>query len=833
MKRTVVRLLSFLLTALSPSIFAAAPSNSVTIKDQSGSAQSNRPFSISRVFAKGDIPHFAQAVVGGSAVTTQCDVKTRWPDGSVQHAIMSFQASLPASGSITVNFVDQATGNNAGAMTQAQMLAANWGAEIDITNGTTLTANARAMLTAWSGSTSDPRVTYWLQGPICTQVILEDRTTALSFDLGWDSYKPLHPIFVVTFYPGYSAGTKVEMILENMWTTKLEDQTYSLALKTGNPLGAPIYSQTNYTHISKSRWRKVFWSGAQPGAVNVDFNLPYMIYSQIVPNWDLSKTVSVTSDVNAFNSSDQGDLCPKTGCSPTAGAHALWQQYLPNTGGRPDIGVFPAWYVRYLYSFDPNEYSVLIGQAGVGSYDPMHFRESATGKFFDSAATINAFGRPLSIDARPTIWIAGLNRTDTTSAQDLITPVGTTTTAGWTDDLAHEPGWVYIPYLVTGDWYFLEELYFHAAGDLATASPGYANYNRGNSWGFFPFSVQTRGQAWGLRDVAHAALMAPDGTPEKAYFLQKLNNNIAIEEGNQNVLDGIYTPSDPTCAGYTTGGPNVNKWCFGRMTIGENIPNPLHFMDAATIAVDCSDPEFVPSTDPYYCSRADSAWMYGYKYNVLGHIQELGFGIGPLNQTQFLWLLHVLQDPAFNPWLSGAYEIGVRRTSTNGYYQAWGDVLNAYNTAYKDPCGHTYSLRTATVWMTLCGQGDSDVSNPGYPHIMKGAASYLAGLNVNDGALSGVSAWNWMVANVGYQNATGANPQYVVLPRNLGTGTPGTCDLNGDGVVDAVDVQLSINKALGLNTCGNGDLVGTGVCTVVDTQRVINAALGASCRLGP
>src|SRR5215469_11607720 len=108
--------LLFVITTLLPwSAWAQTPPNSVKITDKSGSAQTNRPFTVSRVFAQGDIPHFAQAVVGGTAVTTQCDVKSRWSDGSVKHAIVSFQASLSANASITVNFVDRPTGNNTGA----------------------------------------------------------------------------------------------------------------------------------------------------------------------------------------------------------------------------------------------------------------------------------------------------------------------------------------------------------------------------------------------------------------------------------------------------------------------------------------------------------------------------------------------------------------------------------------------------------------------------------------------------------------------------------------------------------------------------------------------
>jgi len=57
------------------------------------------------------------------------------------------------------------------------------------------------------------------------------------------------------------------------------------------------------------------------------------------------------------------------------------------------------------------------------------------------------------------------------------------------------------------------------------------------------------------------------------------------------------------------------------------------------------------------------------------------------------------------------------------------------------------------------------------------------------------------------------------------------CDLNQDGVVDFLDVQLANNMALGLVPC-TADVAGPGVCNVVMVQRVTNAALGGACVAG-
>ncbi len=59
-----------------------------------------------------------------------------------------------------------------------------------------------------------------------------------------------------------------------------------------------------------------------------------------------------------------------------------------------------------------------------------------------------------------------------------------------------------------------------------------------------------------------------------------------------------------------------------------------------------------------------------------------------------------------------------------------------------------------------------------------------------------------------------------------------SCDLNGDGVVNSLDVQLAVNQAIGAAPCSSADLQGTGTCDVVDVQRVIEASLGQACVIG-
>jgi hypothetical protein len=79
----------------------------------------------------------------------------------------------------------------------------------------------------------------------------------------------------------------------------------------------------------------------------------------------------------------------------------------------------------------------------------------------------------------------------------------------------------FLPYLVSGDAYHLDELLFWANWNLIVKNPGYRQYAKGIVMG-----DQVRGQAWTLRTLAHAAYITPDGHPMKAYFSQILDTNL-------------------------------------------------------------------------------------------------------------------------------------------------------------------------------------------------------------------------------------------------------------------------------------------------------------------
>jgi len=93
---------------------------------------------------------------------------------------------------------------------------------------------------------------------------------------------------------------------------------------------------------------------------------------------------------------------------------------------------------------------------------------------------------------------------------------------------------------------------------------------------------------------------------------------------------------------------------------------------------------------------------------------------------------------------------------------------------------------------------------------------------------------SYLYGNLGknYGEAFGAPGMDNALAWRLATAAASPCDLNSDGIVNVLDVQLMVSQALGTAACTNR-LDGGPTCDVIDVQRVVNAALGGACRVGP
>lgn len=750
----------------------------VTVKDQSGATRTSSPISIFRTFKQGDIPHYAQAIVSGGAVTTQCDVKTRWPDGSLKQAMVSFHASISANSAIAVNFQDQATGNNSGYLSQADLLARSWDARIGtVASSISKSADARTILTAASSISTGPDslgVRYWLRGPIVTQVIIEDRSASRVNDFGytctasctttyssatWSSdttNRSLHPIFVLTFYTNYTSGVKVDYILENDWTTALQDQRYTVTLSGDSGNVTTKYTAT-MTHYARTRWRQTYWSGTALGDLKVDHGLAYLISTGLVPNYDTSLSVSstsVSSDITSWNATDK--------CNQVGNGSGYLLKAMPTTGQTtaPYIGLIPRWQARWLFVMNnaaiDNTYfnGPLLLTAQCSANIPFHLRESATGRWFDSGHTVDAVGHPISIDARPTIYYTGSD-----GGSDRITNVATLSSShGWTMDIAHEPGLAYLPYLLTGDWFILEELYFLNSYHNVAPNPGSnCQWCKHGDWAYMnDGGIQPRGVAWATRTNLEAAVSAPDGSPEKAHYTQKVNFNIEVNEGRYGITDGAFPPSSTSCAGFSPTG-TTDKWLWGRCYASQQQwddgvvrLSPLGILTPGNNALcDSAEVQNFVST-----SSCNTGWHDYFLYAAWGHASDLGFPMDKLLAYGAKPFLNMVLNTDYNPFLIQVYK-WVTMDASKNYLTSWGAASSA-GMKY-------YALNNArSTWATTVGPSD-------YPNMAKAAATWA--YPYTDGSYTGVAAWAWYALNVP-NTGSGEDPKWALLPRIGGGGSP-------------------------------------------------------------
>lgn len=170
-----------------------------------GATQSGRPFSLAKSFAPDEICGYPQPRIAGvNATAWQSTIFNRWPasaacpGGSVKRALIAVKTDVTNGVERVIEFVNSTDachlGNvatcEAAALDEAGMLAFNGGTwdatmnvEADVTIGAIdVTKSARTMLDAG-------HFTYRIRGPVLTQVLVEDRTSARSQDFGFRRYR--------------------------------------------------------------------------------------------------------------------------------------------------------------------------------------------------------------------------------------------------------------------------------------------------------------------------------------------------------------------------------------------------------------------------------------------------------------------------------------------------------------------------------------------------------------------------------------------------------------------------------------------------------------------
>ncbi|MFZ6873692.1 hypothetical protein ACO0LF_16660 [Undibacterium sp. Di27W] len=660
----------------------------VKISSTSDVAQSNVPVTFGQVFAAGDVPAGAGLLgqfSNGAGLPLQVDIKARHADGSVRHAIITTvlpQLSKSAPATLQLKLSPLAT--PAGQVAKpADLLNAGFSGSVNITiAGRLFTASIDQALRG-SG------IRNWLSGP----QVSEWMVTAPLYDSTGLIHPHLHARIAVRSYTGFSKA-RVDVTLENDWAYQPAPQnfTYDADVVIG---GQTVFSQANLTHFHHTRWRKTFWWGVAP-QTHIAHNQAYLIASKAVPNYDQRIVIAETALNNMKNL--------MTGVKFQPMGPGLAEPGMPTTGGRPDIGLMPGWNAAYLLSMDKRAKDVALATADLAGSWSAHYRDKNTDK-------------PISLHDYPYMTILG-NPGDTynpaTKQREAFPVCGGSCTNVNIADAAHTPAFSYLPYLVTGDYYHLEEMQFWAMWDVFQTNPGY----RANIQGLI-FQSNVRVQAWDIRNLAEVAYITPDEDVLKAEFNRILSNNL-----------DYYN---------TTYSNNAAANIFGAIT--------------------------GPGAIVYNSNIGIAPWMDDFFTSAVGRAAELGFDKAkPLLNWKASFAINRMLAPDYCWIFGGIYSLNLRATATSPLYTSYGQAYEASrNPAVAGMACNSPEMAKALGLKVGEMTGYSSIAT-GYPSNMQPALAYAA----DSAYAGGAAAWHKFMQRSVLPDYT-TYPEFAILPRNVTT----------------------------------------------------------------
>lgn len=665
-------------------VTAGLPITSVTVQNI-GDAQQRVPVTFGQVFAPGHLlstQTLSGRLADGTSVALQVDAKAKHADGSIRHAIISaILPSLAAGQTATLALVPVAQSSvNAGASPSA-LLSAGFNADVTVRiDNVDYVASASKLL-------ASGKVTPWLAGPLVNEWLVSAPLTSAA----GVAHPHLSARFAIRAVSG-SSQARVDVVVENDWAYEPAPQNfiYNAQVKVGSNV---VYSKDAMTHFHHARWRKTFWWGATP-QVHVKHDIDYLIATRAVANYDRSFAVDEATLANV-KTKWAGAITEPMSTGFASG-------YMPMTGGREDIGLMPAWTTEYLLTMDKRAKDATLGTADLAGSYSSHYRNKTT-------------DRPVTLAEFPYMTIGGRS-TDTYNPATQkyegfpACATGADCNNVNTHDTAHQPAFAYLPYLVTGDYYYLEELQFWAMYNTFQDNPNYRGYGKG-----WLSSDQGRGQAWSLRTLAEAAYITPDADPLKAPISTLLANNL-----------DWYVAQYPN-------NPDANK--LGIITTGYAVG--------------------------YNGNTGVAPWQDDFFTSAVGHAVDLGFTKAQLLLSwKAKFPISRMVDPGAC-WINAStYVLLVRDTESSPFYP---DLKTAMDKTIPDNVRATECGSAAMA--SVLGIGVNEMVGyseytAGYPSNMQPALAYA----VQVSGATGATAWTKFMSRTNKPNyATG--PQFAIVPR--------------------------------------------------------------------
>lgn len=327
----------------------------------------------------------------------------------------------------------------------------------------------------------NPSSDLWLAGPLAE----ENRTIVTPIAPDGTPHPFLRVYFDTRNFAG--GGSRVDVDVENdLNATGDTSVTYSVDILVN---GQVAYHHDTITQYYMTRWHQVVDAGVTESQVTPDFT-PFQ-QSGTLPTY-----LPVVQNLVDSPTGPNFDILQSANLSTAMAAG----------GGRPEIAPYPDWAARYIVYKNPTEGQYVMANGDLAGSWPVHLREPD--------------GTFITIDSHPFFAIYPNTNPDATVDE---VPLGDQTATGpLLPDTAHTPSLAFIPYLVTGDRYYADEMTFWGVYGLDFALPYARQYNLGL---VYP-GREERTLAWQLRNMADPAAYLPQADPMRDYFASKAENNL-------------------------------------------------------------------------------------------------------------------------------------------------------------------------------------------------------------------------------------------------------------------------------------------------------------------
>lgn len=480
---------------------AATPLPNANFTLTSPVAQSLAPYTLGYAFRQGDVPKGSSVVANVGSM--QVIPKNTWPDGSLKFAVLSGIVDLGANTPKTITLSRAAAPASTAVLDTTRLRFTNIVAEI----GTDAFGTVR-----WSGADWQTPFAQWVSGPVMSSWIYRKPVGTDKHLVAWLEVRL------------YSNGA-VEVLpwIENGYlqvagpTNKATRYTFTLGA-TQRFAGYIDLKHHQRTPLIGGAALS-YWLGTD-ASVTPAHNKAYLQSTELVPSY--MATVSNTSGVV------QGLV---TTYQPLQAGNLKYDQdSMASTGYQDPIGLLPQHDVLYLTSSSPVAYGAVVRNGFSAGRWSIHYRDETT-------------NRPPRFSSYPNLNIrSGHGFKDTGgSSKGHYTPAATGG-SGPQWDTAHSPSVGYLAYLVTGRWYFMEEVQFAATanylgnGDNAKLRDGAKGLVQP-----CPGAWQTRACAWDWRSKVQALAVTPDAdTALRAEFIACVEANIAHFHGRY-----VAQPNNP------------------------------------------------------------------------------------------------------------------------------------------------------------------------------------------------------------------------------------------------------------------------------------------------